>query len=83
MTYVLRWRPASTGIPAMLRFQEKHDAFDQACTLLSAREQNVEVYENGKLVPMAVIRAYRDSRRKAAPENAPPTPSEGRGTKRR
>jgi len=68
MTYVVKWRPA-TDIPAMLRFQEKHKAFDQACALLAARQQNVEVYENGKLIPMAEIRAYRDSRPKATPKS--------------
>jgi len=67
MTYIVKWRPA-TDIPAMLRFQEKNKAFDQACALLAARERNVEVYENGKLIPMAEVRTYRDSRSKAAPK---------------
>ena len=66
MPYIVKWRPASTGIPATLRFPEKHEAYEQACTLLAAREQNVEVYENGKLVPRAEIDAYRDSRPKPA-----------------
>jgi hypothetical protein len=64
VTYIVKWRPATTGIPATLRFQEKHEALDQACALLSAREQNVEVYENGKLVPMAQIKVYRDNQRR-------------------
>ena len=68
MTYIVKWRPASE-IPATLRFQDKDRAFDQACALLAAREQNVEVYENGKLIPMAEIRAHRDSRPKPAPKS--------------
>ena len=69
MTYIVKWRPASTGIPATLRFQEKHKAFDQACASLAARDQNVEVYENGKLIPMAEIKAYRDAQPKASPKS--------------
>ena len=67
MTYIVRWRSASE-IPATLRFQDEDKAFDQACAVLAAREQNVEVYENGKLIPMAEIRTYRDSRPKAGPD---------------
>ena len=65
MVYIVKWRPA-TDIPAMARFREKHKAFDQACALLSAREQNVKVYENGKFIPRAEIKAYCDSRPKTA-----------------
>lgn len=88
MTYILKWRPADTGIPAALRFSEKDEALEQACALLARREQNVELYENGKLVPMSVIRLYRESRPKAAseksvPQSAQPTPAERGRNKRR
>jgi hypothetical protein len=58
MTFIVKWRSHS-GIPAApLRYQDRTKALDQACALIRAGEQNVEVYYNGKLIPGEKITAY-------------------------
>jgi hypothetical protein len=62
MTFVVRWRSES-GIPAApLRFQDRTKALDQACALIRAGQQNVEVYEKGKLIPGEKVTAYFNGR---------------------
>ncbi len=58
MTFIVKWR-SDAGIPAApLRFQDRTKALDQACALIRVGEQNVQVYDNGKLIPGEKITAY-------------------------
>jgi hypothetical protein len=62
MTFVVKWR-SDSGIPANpLRFADRTKALDQACALIRSGEQNVQVYENGKLIPGEKITAYFNGR---------------------